>query len=91
MTSISDPTEAENRAKDHFDIVLKSFPDVACLRCGNREFGVMPNLSGPSGIGVVTLACNRCGHLEQHLIGTLRQAIREGKAPIPLEKAIDEQ
>jgi hypothetical protein len=28
-----------------------------------------------------------CGHIEQHMISTLRKALKEGKVPFPLGKA----
>ena len=85
---------AESRSiqLDELEALFKeSFPDVRCLRCDNDEFYMLPSArqlivmpDGPSSEAsypVMTVACTRCGHLEQHLIRTLRDAPK----PIELE------
>ena len=59
---------------ERLGLVRDSFPEIACLRCKGHDFDVFPNVTDLSGLGVVTLACSRCGFIEQHLIGTLRTA-----------------
>jgi hypothetical protein len=77
---------------DELDKLFKeSFPDIRCLRCGNDEFYILPSArqvivlpEGPAReaiIPVMTVACTRCGHVEQHLLGTLRDAAK----PISIE------
>jgi ribosomal protein L37E len=77
---------AKIRNKEYVNLVSRSFPEISCLRCGHQDFSILPNINDLSGLHVVTIACMRCGHVEQHLAGTLRQALREGLTPIPLEK-----
>ncbi|MFM9974528.1 MAG: hypothetical protein ACKVON_08145 [Beijerinckiaceae bacterium] len=72
---------------EHIDLVSRSFPEIACLRCGSQDFGILPDVEGPSGLGVITMACMRCGHIEQHMISTLQRALNEGMVPFPLGKA----
>jgi hypothetical protein len=78
--------ELEKRFAEHKNLVAEAFPAIRCLRCGFLDFDIMPNLLGPNGIEVVTLSCQRCGLIEQHRIGILRQAVKDKKTPIPLEK-----
>jgi hypothetical protein len=69
----------------------ESFPDIGCLRCENDEFYILPStrqtivspdgLSAIATIPIMTVACTRCGHIEQHLIPTLRDAAK----PIALD------
>jgi predicted nucleic-acid-binding Zn-ribbon protein len=64
----------------------ESFPDIRCLRCENDEFYILPSsrqpIVSPDGVAatttipVMTVACTRCGHIEQHLIPTLRDAAK---------------
>ncbi len=71
----------------------ESFPDVRCLRCGHTEFFILPAVRQsfmmgdpalkPTLLPVVTLACTRCGHIEQHLSERLEDASK----PIEIEKA----
>ncbi len=71
----------------------ESFPDVRCLRCGHTEFFILPAVRQsfmmgdpalkPTLLPVVTLACTRCGHIEQHLSKRLEDASK----PIDIEKA----
>ena len=75
----------EARQNEHVDLVSKSFPEIRCIRCGYEDFYIMPNVAGPSGLAVVTLACKRCGHLDQHLISVLR----ESPKPVPGSKIND--
>jgi hypothetical protein len=68
-----------------------SFPGHRCLRCGNRNFYILPSerqtfLMGegaprPKMLPVITLACMRCGFIEQHLTEPLREADK----PIEIE------
>jgi predicted nucleic-acid-binding Zn-ribbon protein len=78
--------EVKERFKEHKDIVGKAFPSIECMRCGFTDFDILPNAKGPSNLNVVTIVCQRCGLIEQHMIGILRQALRENKVPIPLGK-----
>jgi predicted nucleic-acid-binding Zn-ribbon protein len=70
----------------------KSFPDVGCLRCGNDEFFILPatreefwpqSASRPTFLQVTTLACTRCGYIEQHLTEQLEKASK----PIEITKS----
>jgi hypothetical protein len=81
---------AERRKQEYVNLVSRSFPEIVCLRCSHGYFSIMPNIHVLSGLDVVTIACMRCGHVEQHLAGTLRQALKEGHTPIPLER-LDER
>lgn len=73
----------------------ESFPDARCLRCGSEDFYILPSARqafimgepdpAPKWLGVVTLACARCGYVEQHLSAQLRQAVR----PIEYVKPVD--
>ncbi len=66
------------------ELFKESFPDVRCLRCGNGDFYILPAARqtfmmgepapAPKLLGVVTLACTRCGYIEQHLSDQLREA-----------------
>ena len=84
-----DDQETAAQNEEHQTIVAASFPSISCLRCGFSNFFLMPNVKGPGGVGVVTLACERCGHIEQHLIGVLRDAIKKQSVPIPLKAEDD--
>jgi len=74
------------------ELFRQSFPDVRCLRCGYADFYILPSerqtfIMGekearPTYLPVITLACIRCGHLEQHLSDPLRDAAK----PIEIEK-----
>lgn len=67
----------------------ESFPDIHCLRCGYNSFHVLPAtrqnfmlgepVGSPTLLPVTTIACTRCGHIEQHLSEKLRDT------PIPIE------
>ena len=71
----------------------KSFPDIRCLRCGYQSFNILPATrqpfrtndlaSAPASLPVITLACARCGHIEQHLSDRLS----ETAIPIDVEKS----
>ena len=78
------------------ELFKQSFPDVHCLRCGYGDFYILPSerqtfIMGdkearPTYLPVITLACIRCGHIEQHLSGPLRDAskpIEIGKSGAP--------
>ena len=81
---MADTTETTPNFEELAGLVKSSFPDLRCLRCGHDQFyladqGIDGFLLLHSIINdplkpVVTLACTRCGHLEQHLTGLLRQA-----------------
>ena len=68
------------------ELFKESFPDAHCLRCGNADFYILPASrqafmmgepgSAPRLLEVVTLACTRCGYVEQHLSAQLRAAER---------------
>lgn len=62
------------------ELIRKSFPDLRCLRCGHDNFLIFQNIKEIAGLRVVLMACDRCGHIEQHLLGSLRQA----EKPIPV-------
>ena len=89
MTERSDAGDVESLA----ELFKQSFPDVRCLRCGHGDFYILPAsrqtfMMGepalrPTLLPVVTLACTRCGHIEQHLSEQLRNAPK----PIDVEKA----
>jgi ribosomal protein L37E len=78
-----------DKLDDLVGLVKKSFPDIHCLRCGYSNFHILPATQqtfmlgepaqAPRLLPVVTLACTRCGHIEQHLSEKLRES------PIPLE------
>jgi ribosomal protein L37E len=79
--------------EDVIDLVKQAFPDLSCLRCGHEDFfvahrndslGLMKyddenkwRGSGPNPIGL--LICQRCGHIEYHLLEQLWKADK----PIP--------
>jgi Zn ribbon nucleic-acid-binding protein len=78
------------------ELFKQSFPDVHCLRCGYGDFYILPSErqtfiigdkeARPTYLPVITLACIRCGHIEQHLSGPLRDAskpIEIGKSSAP--------
>jgi ribosomal protein L37E len=74
---------------DLVKLFKRSFPDIRCLRCGYQSFNVLPATrqtfrtddlaSAPQSLPVITLACARCGHIEQHLSDRL------GDSPIQIE------
>ncbi len=78
-----DDAETVSELKELF---TQSFPEASCLRCGNGDFYILPAsrqtfLMGeptmtPKRLGGVTLACTRCGYVEQHLSAQLRHASR---------------
>jgi hypothetical protein len=86
---MTDTTDTSQKFEDLAGLVKASFPDLRCLRCGHDQFyladqGIDGFLLLQSIVDdplkpVVTLACTRCGHLEQHLTGLLRKASK----PIP--------
>ncbi len=86
---MADATDITPKFEELADLVKASFPELRCLRCGHDQFyladqGIDGFLLLHSVVNdplkpVVTLACTRCGHLEQHLKGLLRQAHK----PIP--------
>ena len=75
------------------ELFKESFPDVHCLRCGCGDFYILPATRqtfmvgdpaiAPTLLPVMTLACARCGHIEQHLSDQLRDAAK----PIKIEKS----
>uniref|UniRef100_Q07HD8 Uncharacterized protein n=1 Tax=Rhodopseudomonas palustris (strain BisA53) TaxID=316055 RepID=Q07HD8_RHOP5 len=87
---MADATDSTPKFEELAGLVKASFPDLRCLRCGHDQF-FLDDQGGIDGMlllhsiindplrPVVTLACTRCGHLEQHLTGLLRQAAK----PIP--------
>jgi ribosomal protein L37E len=81
--------DVDRRSEEYIQLVRACFPEIQCLRCGDDEFLIFPNITGPSGLnsntnlGAVTLACSRCGHLEQHLLGRLRTAVKNNTVPFP--------
>jgi Zn ribbon nucleic-acid-binding protein len=74
------------------ELFKESFPNVHCLRCGHGDFYILPAARqtfmmsepalSPKLLPVITLACTRCGHIEQHLSDQLRDAAK----PIDFEK-----
>ena len=76
---MADVDDAASRFARLSALVQASFPHIRCLRCGDDKLYLMPDPSGPSGLGAVTLACVRCGHVEQHLLDILESASK----PIP--------
>jgi predicted nucleic-acid-binding Zn-ribbon protein len=85
-----EPTNS--RVDDLAELFRESFPDVHCLRCGHGEFYILPAIRqtflmgespAPRLLPVITLACTRCGHIEQHLSDRLREASK----PIGFEKS----
>jgi predicted nucleic-acid-binding Zn-ribbon protein len=85
----------EETVSELAELFKQSFPDARCLRCGSEDFYVLPSarqaflMGEPEPVakwlGVVTLACARCGYVEQHLSAQLRKAIR----PIENVKPVD--
>ena len=81
--------ESTGKVDDLLRLFEKSFPDIHCLRCGYNSFYVLPATRqsfmmgdpaiSPALLPVITLACRRCGHIEQHLSDQLRDR------PIPIE------
>ncbi len=77
------------------ELFRESFPDVRCLRCGHGDFYILPSDRETFIIGdrearreylpVITLACIRCGHIEQHLSDSLRAAAK----PIEIERPVE--
>ncbi len=77
---------------DLVKLFKESFPDVHCLRCGHDGFYILPAIQqaflvadpaiSTTLLPVITLACTRCGHIEQHL----SQALRGARKPIEIEK-----
>jgi hypothetical protein len=73
------------------ELFEQSFPGHRCLRCGHLDFFILPSerqafLMGegapqPKTLPVITLACARCGFIEQHLTDPLRVAVK----PIKVE------
>ena len=64
-------------------LVKASFPDLTCLRCGNDRFYLLtdpdrPGMPADGGrpVAVLTLACTRCGFLENHLAEALRHSAK---------------
>jgi predicted nucleic-acid-binding Zn-ribbon protein len=55
-------------------LIDTAFPNMLCVRCSHSEFYLMP--SQPTGPmpETVSVACRRCGFIEQHLVGLLQQA-----------------
>ena len=82
-----------SKVDDLVKLFKKSFPDIGCLRCGHKTFFILPATrqpfrtddlaSSPQSLPVITLACTRCGHIEQHLSDTLEDASK----PIEFEKS----
>lgn len=68
------------------ELFKESFPDAHCIRCGNGDFYILPAARqkfmmgepalAPRLLGVVALACTRCGCVEQHLSDQLREAAK---------------
>jgi hypothetical protein len=66
------------------DLVKSSFPDLKCLRCGNERFFLVTEPekirtladlgNARSEASTATLACTRCGFLENHLAEPLRRS-----------------
>ena len=86
-----DEPSSNSRVDALAELFKESFPDVHCLRCGHSEFYILPAVRqtfmmgespSPRLLPVITLACTRCGHIEQHLSETLRSASK----PINVEK-----
>jgi hypothetical protein len=71
-------------------LVKASFPDIRCLRCGHDELYIvsdehsgLPGFVSAQVLGspltnkrypFVTLACTRCGHIENFLTGIMERA-----------------
>ncbi|MGD1038363.1 MAG: hypothetical protein ABR878_14535 [Roseiarcus sp.] len=88
----------EASAEDVDDLVglfKKSFPDIHCLRCGYQSFYILPATRqtfmmgdpalSPTLLPVITLACRRCGHIEQHL----SEQLSDKPIPIEIEKSAE--
>ena len=68
------------------ELLQRAFPDIQCLRCGSDEFALLPrSLSYGTFLPVVTMACVKCGHLEQHLL----KMMNETTLPISFEPRND--
>ncbi len=82
----------EGKVDELAELFKESFPDIRCLRCGHSDFYILPatrqtfmmgeHALSPKLLPVITLACTRCGRIEQHLSDQLRDAAK----PIEFEK-----
>ena len=64
-------------ATEQADLIRAAFPEMKCLRCNNDNFYILPNAQNNLlSLGVVNVACSRCGFVEQHMIGILRSATK---------------
>jgi hypothetical protein len=76
--------DVESAFNELADLVKASFPDLKCLRCGNERFYLVTEAERPHSLAAlgqpkvepttVTLACTRCGFLENHLAEPLRRS-----------------
>ena len=76
-------------------LVEQSFPDLRCLRCGNKDFHVLPSeerryvvnaqteQARVVNLNFIPLICTRCGMVEQHVAETLAGATK----PIDVESS----
>jgi len=65
-----------------------AFPDYSCLRCGATDFSARydqttwPVRDGDEFYEVIENVCQRCGKIERHQMGPLRQACENGDLPL---------
>ena len=69
-------------ASEQAELIREAFPEMKCLRCNHDNFYILPNMQNAMfNLGVVVIACTRCGFVEQHLIGMLKRAAKPIDVP----------
>ena len=87
---MSETTKTAEYTQQIAGLLKASFPDIRCLRCGHDtlyivsdEHSGLPGYVSPGLLDspitntrypFVTLACTRCGHVENFLTGVLERA-----------------
>ena len=83
-----------NNDTDDFEdvagLLATALPGLRCLRCGNENFYLLDSAyaSIPKGDltdekrPVTKLACTRCGLIEEHLTGVLRNSFKTERRPL---------
>jgi hypothetical protein len=92
---LSTSTETDHIVEKVAGWLETAFPGHKCAKCGNAKFFILDPPSQPLASGPLTyaawpvtkLACSRCGFVEEHLTGVLKNTLeRSNFQPLAVDQ-----